>query len=312
MYILGDVLPYTTIPWVLLVVPVIFLACFSFIPETPFYLMQTNDYIKSENALRFFRGYRSGTQQVSEDFKQELGNLKGTFSGEKDLSHHQDQLSWSDLVTPHARKAFLIGICLMALNQFCGCFAMLNYTATVFAESGSSLSANMSAIVIGTIQMLGSCSSTMLVERAGRKLLLIISGSGIATGLAIFSAFSYAKSLGYDVSSFSWLPLVCFSLVIYIASLGVLTLPFVVLAEIMPQKIKGFAITSCMALLWVFAFIAIKYFSALFDLFGMHGTMLLFSCCSLSGTLFVAFVVPETKGKSFEAIAKLMGSTQYQ
>lgn len=77
------------------------------------------------------------------------------------LSLHTDQ--------PAARRALTIGLGLVALNQFCGCFAMLNYTATIFAESGSSLSPNMAAIVIGLIQLAGSYFSTLLVERAGRK-----------------------------------------------------------------------------------------------------------------------------------------------
>ena len=77
-------------------------------------------------------------------------------------------------VTTPAIKAFRICIALMALNQFCGCFAMLNYTATIFAESGSNLSPNMSAIVIGVIQIIGSYISTMLVDRAGRKVKYLI------------------------------------------------------------------------------------------------------------------------------------------
>lgn len=71
--------------------------------------------------------------------------------------------------TPVARKAFLISIVLMALNQFCGCFAMLHYTASIFKESGSNLSPNMSAIVVGVIQLAGAYCSTFLVEKAGRK-----------------------------------------------------------------------------------------------------------------------------------------------
>lgn len=57
----------------------------------------------------------------------------------------------------------------MALNQFCGCFAMLIYTATIFQKSGSNLSPNMSAIIVGVIQVIGSYVTTALVERAGRK-----------------------------------------------------------------------------------------------------------------------------------------------
>nr|XP_029716911.1 facilitated trehalose transporter Tret1-like isoform X1 [Aedes albopictus] len=305
MYILGDCLPYAMIPWILLVFPLLFLAGFILIPDTPYYLMRRNDFVKSENSLRFYRGYHARAENVSNEFKIELVKLKDSLYGDK---HNQPEahITFHDLATGHARKAFLIGISLMALNQFCGCFAMLNYTASIFSESGSTLSANMSAIVIGSIQMVGSYFSTVLVERAGRKLLLIISASGIAIGQAIFAGFSYAKSLGHNVESFDWLPLVCFSFSIFIGSVGVLTLPFLVLAEVMPQKIKGFAISFCMGILWIFAFVAIKYFSTLFDVLGMHGTMMLFSVCSLVGAVFVALVVPETKGKSLEAIAKLM------
>ncbi|XP_065084145.1 facilitated trehalose transporter Tret1-like [Ochlerotatus camptorhynchus] len=305
MYILGGSLSYANIPWIPLVFPIVFLTGFLRIPDTPFYLMRKNDYVESENSLRFYRGYRPGTQHVSSEFKMELVKLKDAF-GDENQTLQDEKITWGDLISSHARKAFLIGISLMALNQFCGCFAMLNYTASIFNESGSTLSANTSAIVIGSIQMVGSYFSTMLVERAGRKLLLMVSATGIGLGLAIFAGFSYAKYVGLDVESFTWLPLVCFSFVIFIGSVGVLTLPFLVLAEVMPQKIKGFAISFCMGILWIFAFLAIKYFSTLFDVLGMHGTMLLFSVCSLGGALFVAFMVPETKGKSLEAIAKLM------
>lgn len=181
MYILGGILPYATVPWILLVFPIAFLAGFLLIPDTPFYLMRKNDYNKSENSLRFYRGYRPGTQQVSSEFKMELVKLKGAFYDEKQTLQ-DEQITWNDFTSSHARRAFLIGISLMALNQFCGCFAMLNYTASIFNESGSTLSANMSAIVIGSIQMVGSYFSTMLVERAGRKLLLMVSAIGMRLG----------------------------------------------------------------------------------------------------------------------------------
>lgn len=63
----------------------------------------------------------------------------------------------------------VIGIALMFLNQCCGVFGMLNYTASIFAEAGSSMTPNMSAIIVGVIQLLGTYVSSNLVERAGRK-----------------------------------------------------------------------------------------------------------------------------------------------
>lgn len=62
-----------------------------------------------------------------------------------------------------------IGLVLTAVNQLCGGFAMINYTASIYAESGSNLSPTMSAIVTSCIQVLGVYCSTLLVDRAGRK-----------------------------------------------------------------------------------------------------------------------------------------------
>lgn len=63
----------------------------------------------------------------------------------------------------------IIGITLMTLVQFSGMFVMLNYAATIFADAGSSMSPNMAAIIVGCIQLLGTFTSTNLVEKAGRK-----------------------------------------------------------------------------------------------------------------------------------------------
>lgn len=84
-----------------------------------------------------------------------------------------DKISFLNKASVAARKAILIGVFLAWLNQFCGCFAMLNYTATIFAEAGSNLTPNMSAIIVGIIQLLGAYISTFLVDRAGRKVSFI-------------------------------------------------------------------------------------------------------------------------------------------
>lgn len=125
----------------------------------------------------------------------------------------------------------------MALNQFCGCFAMLNFTVSIFKESGSNLSPNLSSILVGLIQIFGSFVPTLLVDKLGRKFLLAFSAFGTSFGLGILGLYSYMKTLGYDLHEYSWIPLVSFSFVIFIANFGVLTLPFLVLSEISPPKV---------------------------------------------------------------------------
>lgn len=78
-------------------------------------------------------------------------------------------LKLSDFTTKVARKALLIGLFLSAMNQFSGVPAILAYAAYVFQDAGSNLTPNMSALVIGVLQVLGNCVVTYLVDKAGRK-----------------------------------------------------------------------------------------------------------------------------------------------
>lgn len=73
-----------------------------------------------------------------------------------------------------------------------------------------------------------------------------------------------------------------------------------------PFQIKSFIYTFCLCLSWVFAFIILKYFETLVELIGMSGLMLTFSINCLIGGTFVIICVPETKGKSFPEILKML------
>lgn len=168
------------------------------------------------------------------------------------------QFSFKDLTERHSRKVIGFGVVLMALNQFCGCFPMMNFTKTIFQESGSTLSPNLSSIIVGVVQTLGAFLCTFLVERAGRKILFCISAFGISFGLAVMSLYTYQTSRGVELTSLNWIPLVSFSFVMFIYNWGVNTLPFLFLSEIVETKVKGFTMTFCLTLLFVFSTIVVQ------------------------------------------------------
>lgn len=128
---------------------------------------------------------------------------------------------------------------LVCVNQLCGCFAFINYTADIFAESGSSLSPNISAIIVAVIQVAGSTASTFAVGKVSRKLLFAITCFGVVVGLLAMGTHGYLK-MYYDLSDFNWVPIASLSFVIFVASIGLLPLTFVILSEILPQKVSGF------------------------------------------------------------------------
>lgn len=145
----------------------------------------------AESSLRFYRNVQATGKETPLRFQEEFENLKTQLGPEvggqiektpllitdfsKLLSIQPNKLSYilsldpSILADRVPRKAFIIGFALILLHEFCGCFTMINYTATIFAESGSDISPNLSAIICGAIQLLGTLVSTKLVDRAGRK-----------------------------------------------------------------------------------------------------------------------------------------------
>lgn len=131
---------------------------------------------------------------------------------------------------------------LIALHELCGCFTMLNYTATIFRESGSSISPNFSAIIVGFIQLLGTYMATFLVDRLGRKILLVFSSIGTGLCLLCLGSYSYANALGFDVKPYSWISIASFSGMMFLAACGIIPLMFVVIAEVMPEKVFVFSL----------------------------------------------------------------------
>uniref|UniRef100_A0A336LKQ0 CSON010693 protein n=1 Tax=Culicoides sonorensis TaxID=179676 RepID=A0A336LKQ0_CULSO len=235
-YVAGAYLEFSMVPLVFLVLPIGLLIGFIFLPETPSHLAKQGRYMDAEESLRFYRGIPRGANEC-ESFTKELSLLKNSSVQSESNKTIKDKIRLADFASRHAKRALSIGVVLVILNQFCGCFAMLNYTATIFEKAGSTLSPNMSAIIVGFIQIIGSYFSTVLVDRAGRKFCIAFSAGGTSLGLAVLGTYINMDAMGVELSAFKWIPLVSFSFVIFIASWGVLTLPFLVLSEIMPEKV---------------------------------------------------------------------------
>ncbi|CAD7088650.1 unnamed protein product [Hermetia illucens] len=299
-YVLGNFMSYNTSPYIFIALTLLYFVLFIFLPETPIYLIKSRKEEEAEHSLRYFRNLRK-ISQPPDVFKAEMEQIKCEHMDDTTKSD-EEPLSWSDFCNPVARRVILIGVSLMALNQFCGGFAIISYTATLFEESGSSLSPNVSAIIVGVILIVGSYVSTLLVERAGRRVLLTVSAVGTGCGEVCLGLYSYCKMLGFNVEALTWIPIVSFAAIIFVASLGVLTLPYVVLAEIVPPKIRAITVSFCMIMFWIFAFISVKYVPILMVLFGIHGCMFIFAICCFAGAAFVLIYLPETKGKRLETI----------
>lgn len=118
-----------------------------------------------------------------------------------------------------------------------GCFIFINYAMLVFKNSDRIIDPHISSIVLAVVQIIGGLLSTSLSDTLGRKVLLIISLVGSALGLFCLSIYLYLDHIGFDLSNYSCIPIVCLSFVIFISCAGIANLSNVCTVENLPPKV---------------------------------------------------------------------------
>ncbi|XP_055636852.1 facilitated trehalose transporter Tret1-like isoform X3 [Toxorhynchites rutilus septentrionalis] len=161
--------------------------------------------------------------------------------------------------SPAAIRGISVGIFLMFLNQFCGVFAILTYAVSIFSESGSKLDPGTSAIIMGAIQIFGTVASFIFIDLAGRKILLVVSTLGTGLGLTSLGMFAWLVSHGSDLSNFDWIPIVSLSATVFMFCVGLCSIPFFVLPEMLPAKICNAGNAISMIAVSIFSFITVKW-----------------------------------------------------
>lgn len=298
----GNLLPYAIGPYlsimyfniILVCFPVAFLILFTiFCPETPYYCLTKNDEAGAKAALMKLRS--GNTKKV----EMELSQIKSGLEKE-------EQGTFFDLFRSRvALKALGISIVLIMSQQLSGIDAILFYTERIFIHAGVGevMPPQISAIILGSISFLSSFVAPALADRSGRRFLLMV--SCIGAGLAHISSgiFFYIKDhTDMDTTEVSWLPILF--MVIYITTFysGLGCVPWTISAELLPTNVKAYGTSLVAAISWATSFLMTKFYHDMTHGMGHGGTFWFFGGFCVLCFFFVYFIVPETKGKSFEEI----------
>ncbi|XP_012239624.1 facilitated trehalose transporter Tret1 [Bombus impatiens] len=303
-YILGAVLSYRLFSIIMLALPLLYIVLFPFVPESPVYLLRRN---RINEAARYLTWLRGGHKPTME---REMLRLQEE-AKELDVPGRPTN-KLSEMFRDQATiKGLFITLGLFGGQQLAGIFVMISYTETIFKISGSSLSPNSSAIIVGVIQVFGSCLSTTLVERVGRRPLLLTSCLGMGTCHFVLGVFCYLQTLGYDVSQFSWISIVALSVYMITYGLGMGPGPYVISSEILSRDVASSIVTLGMFTAWGMAFVVVKLFPSVLVLLGMHGCFFLFGIFCATTFAFIFILIPETKGQPRQVILDRLNGIFY-
>lgn len=252
-----------------------------FLPESPRWLARKGFRAQAlENFRRLGRG---------DEAEAELADVENIL--------HQEQEGFRILLQPGFRVAVLVGIGLAVFQQITGINTIIYYSPAILRMSGyaSAKAAILAAAIIGVANIVISVLAVLLVDRIGRRFLLLLSTAGMAVSLGFVGAAFYHKAAGMVVFG---------EMVGYILAFGIGLGPvmWLLISEIYPTKIRGQAMSLATLSVWGANWLVAVTFLSLLNFAGPARTFWLYGGISVAAFVFCYIFVPETKGRSLEEI----------
>ncbi|KAM4847309.1 solute carrier family 2, facilitated glucose transporter member 8 isoform X5 [Urocitellus parryii] len=204
-------------------------------------------------------------------------------------------------------------------QQLSGINAVMFFAETIFEEAKFKDS-SLASVIMGTIQVLFTAVAALIMDRAGRRLLLALSGMVMVFSTSAFGTYFKLTQDGSNNSShmdllvpmsaepvdtnvgLAWLAVGSMCLFIAGFAIGWGPIPWLLMSEIFPLHVKGVATGVCVLTNWLMAFLVTKEFNNLMEVLRPYGAFWLASAFCIFSVLFTLFWVPETKGKTLEQI----------
>jgi sugar porter (SP) family MFS transporter len=258
-----------------------------FLPETPRWLMERGRSDAARAVLRRIRGNAS----VDAEFQEiqdtlNLGKERGRFS---------------DLLTPAIRPALIVGIGLAIFQQITGINTVIYYAPHIMQSAGisSASGAILATAGIGVVNVIMTVVSMLLIERVGRRPLLLTGIVGMIITLGILGLAFHVSS---GSSTLAWVAVI--TLMAYVASFAISLGPifWLLIAEIYPLRIRGLASGTAATTNWAANLLVSLTFLSLLQVLGTSWTFWTYGVLAIAAWIFCYYLVPETKGRTLEQI----------
>ena len=271
--------------WACSVPATLFFILMWLVPDSPRWLAKAG---KRDKAFRIFE--RIGGSDYAKKETDEI------YQSIDRVDEESGKVSFSHLFSKQLAPIIILGIVLAVFQQWCGINVIFNYAEEVFAAAGYGISSTLFNIVLtGSVSLIFTVVSMFLVDKWGRKALMLTGSGGLAIVYVIIAAGYFLQIKG--IFMLFW---VVTAISIYCLTLAPIT--WVLLSEIFPNKVRGQAMSVATFALWLACAILTVTFPFLNRAFGSSGTFGLYAMICFIGFFYILKKLPETKGRSLEQI----------
>jgi sugar porter (SP) family MFS transporter len=263
------------------------------LPESPRWLFEHGRVDKAREVL--------GRSRSPEEIDQELQEMQDI----KNQEGNQERVSYAELLAPFVRPALIIGIGLAIFQQITGINTVIYYAPTIlqgvgFSEGGAIAA---TALGVGVVNVGFTILAVRIIDRAGRRPLLLIGLVGMTISLALLGTVFASGATGDNSTTLSGV-LATLCLAVYIASFAISLGPvfWLMISEIYPLRIRGTAMSVASIANWGSNFLVALTFPVLLAALGGATLFWLFAVLGIVAWVFIYFRVPETKNRSLEEI----------
>jgi len=273
--------------WACSVPATLFFILIWLIPESPRWLAKAG---KKERAFKIFE--RIGGREYANTEVEEV------YQSVKEAEDSVTKMNFIHLFSKQLAPVIILGIVLAVFQQWCGINVIFNYAEEVFSAAGYGITSTLFNIVLtGSVSLVFTIISMFLVDRWGRRALMLTGSGGLGIVYVILAIGYYMQIKGFFM--LFW---VVTAISIYCLTLAPIT--WVLLSEIFPNKIRGHAMSVATFALWLACAILTLSFPFLNKSFGASGTFFLYALICISGFIYILKKLPETKNKSLELIER--------